>query len=252
VLGLRRWRRSNTTSEWDPTPGRVRLDRVGKIALALVLIAIVWILVDKRLSVPSDDQVVIRLHRDGGWVDSDDDLHAQLAGSIDVSDDVAFAAYCVNGWYWATDVTLDETVLVASNDRYVRAAELVSGSVFGVDLVAAVESERISHKPGSTMSVASLPEWVIREFGVAPLGQYLLAIEEPPSDGASERFVVYAVSESTTEQLIYFVDLQRIDRAAINRFADQFRIEIGATVSVAGSPEPVPVDRHECDDRFAS
>lgn len=252
MLGLRRWRRSNTTSEWDPTPGRVRLDRVGKIALALVLIAIVWILVDTRRSIPNGDQVVVRLHRDGGSVDSDDDLHALLAGSIDVSDDVAFAAYCVNGGYWATDVTVNTRVLVGSNDRYVRAAELVSGSVFGVDLVAAVESERIGRKPGSTVSVASLPDWVIREFGVVPLEQYLAAIKEPPSEGASERFVVYAVSESTTEQLIYFVDLQRLDRAAINRFADEFRIEIGATVSVAGSPERVPVDRHECDDRFAS
>ncbi len=194
----------------------------------------------------------MRLHRDGGRVERDDRLGVLLAGGIDVSDDVAFAAYCVNGWYWATDVTLNTNVVVASNDRYVRAAELVAGSVFGADLVAAVESERVSREPGSTVSVASLSEWVIREFGVAPLEQYLLAIKEPPSEGASERFVVYAVSESTTEQLIYFVDLQRLDRAAINRFADQFRIEIGATVSVAGSTEPVPVDRHDCDDRFAS
>lgn len=69
--------------------------------------------------IADDPQRVFLLERSGSRIDQDSELDARLAGDLALEDRTIRAAYCVNGWYWADDVTLDTVVLVATSPRLV-------------------------------------------------------------------------------------------------------------------------------------
>lgn len=200
-----------------------------------------------RVTQPDDSQVLMRISRSGDLVVDDHDLHKMLTGDRVIPPTLALAAYCVNGWYWATDITVDLDVVVSSSERLVRAAEIIAEEDFPVDLVRSVEGRRLSTGGGS-LGVSELSSEVLRRFGDEQMERYSAAVAEPPSAGSFDRFLVFAASSTIREQYIYFIDLDRRDRAAIRRFDSQpFPIEAGSDKAwIAGSSSPVEVRREDC------
>lgn len=91
---------------------------VGLLALAFFVGAVVW----QHTSGPSNGQEVFHMTRGAGSVVDDVSLDRLLGGVAALPADAGVVAYCVNGWYWATDVIADTNVVVASADRYYHAA----------------------------------------------------------------------------------------------------------------------------------
>jgi hypothetical protein len=198
-------------------------------------------------SITDERQVVMRLERDGPRVNQDSELNDRLAGDVVLEERTAQAAYCVNGWYWADDVTLNTLVLVATSPRLVRAAEIVDAGDFDLAMATAVEQSLLASdvEPESVV-VSGLDAEVRGRWDVADLERYLEATSQPPSEMASQRFVVYAVSETTTRQHVYFIDLEKADRAAISRFArgPSWNEEI----LIAGSDTELTMKSGDCDE----
>jgi hypothetical protein len=192
-------------------------------------------------------QVVMRFERDGGFVDGDTELAAALAGDLRIGDATARAAYCVNGTDWEEDVALDTVIVVATSPRLVRAAELVADGEFERELGEAVESELLAAGGGSDSTVEELSPAVRDRWGDAELEAYLTATAEPPSEEASVRFVVYAASKTTSAQFVTFIDLERVDRNAIERLAG--RPFLGDDdILFAGDQPPVVMNVRDCDE----
>jgi len=198
-------------------------------------------------SVTDEQQVVMRVERDGPRVNEDSKLSDLLAGDIVLEERTAQAAYCVNGWYWANDVTLNLLVLVATSPRLVRAAEVAEAGDFDVVMATAVEQSLLdSDVDPENVTVSDLDAQVRDRWDVADLEAYLQATSLPASEGASQRFVVYAVSRTTSRQRVYFIDLGQADRAAIYRFAEDPIWD--DEILIAGSDTEVTMKSGDCDD----
>jgi hypothetical protein len=122
---------------------------------------------------------------------------------------------CVNGWYWATDVTLNTDVMVETKERLVRAAELVANGEYTSDLAAAVEAVLLDQPDPGTFDAGALPGKLLERFGKKELSSYLEAAQVEPSAYASRRFVVYAVSVTLAQQSVYLIDLEHVDRGPL-------------------------------------
>jgi len=199
-----------------------------------------------RTTQPTVEQVAIRLERQGPRVRQDRHLELQLSGNLEVTDLAVQAAYCVNGWYWATDVTLNLQIVVGTNGQLVRAAELVASGSYDRDLAEAVEKERMG-LDARDLTIELLPQSIPARFGAETVEGYLAESALPSSETANRRYVVYAVSRSTSAQFVYVVDLQNADTAAVDRFASEQRLSLGSDdIEVAGNNRVVTVDRDQC------
>jgi hypothetical protein len=213
-------------------------------------VSLVGGLLYRRSSQPSDDQVVMRFERAGPFAQQDRGLVNYLAGSEPAPTGIATTAFCVNGWYWATDITLDLDVVVGSSDRLLRAAQLVADGSYPVGLVSAIESPALRALEPPPVGVAEVSESIVATYGVAMVRNYLVEAGEFPSAVARERFVLFAASETTTNQFIFVIDLTKLDRAAIGRFIDGPPL-IGRSASaavIAGTDKEVAVDDSMCHD----
>lgn len=212
---------------------------VGLLALAFFVGAVVW----QYTSGPSNGQEVFHVTRGAGSVVDDVSLDRLLGGVAALPADAGVVAYCVNGWYWATDVNADTNVVVASADRYYNAAQAVVDGSFDRELVVAVEDEVFKNEL-IRPQLEDLSGGLRPRHGDESLDAYLVAVSGPASEATLRRFVVYAASESTSQQRLQFIDLAHRDRDAIRRFMN----ELGgrSVVRVAAFPERVDVSRDAC------
>lgn len=237
VVDSVRWRRAVRESK------QPRLGWQGNLVVALVFAFLIWTFVDRRSSGPSSEQEVMRIERSAGRVETDGSLDDLLGGRAAIPASAVVAAYCVNGWYWATDVTLNTNVVVASKDRLINAAAFVADGSFPKEFVTAVERE-ILERELETPAAAELSEALRARFGEERLTSYLARATQPATAANLERFVVYAVSESTYRQRIEFIDLERRDRNAIRRFMGE--LSGGHAVRIGGSPDLINVSQSDC------
>jgi len=191
-------------------------------------------------------EIVMRFERDGPRVNEDRKLADDWAGDLVIEARTAQAAYCVNGFDWVEDVTLNTIILVSTTPRLVRAAELVADGE-DVDMATAVEVELLAAGRSGVPSIDDLSDEVRERWGESALAAYLEATAEPPSVEAARRFVVYAASWSTYGQYITFVDLARADRDAIERFARMPDLGVD-DILIAGGQAPVPMNSRDCDE----
>ena len=77
------------------------------------------------------------------------------------------------------------------------------------------------------------------------VSRYLDERGEPPSDAALDRFVVYAASDTTFEQVIMYLDRERVSPGTL---AVAGRGRIDGEITVAGSGEWRTVDPAGCPD----
>ena len=218
------------------------------LPLALALVALsAGCVADRSGTFVDGPQVVMRIERDGPLVNEDVTLAERLSGGLVVEDRTAQAAYCVNGPDWADDVTLDTIVMVSTSPRLVRAAELVGEGEFDADMAVAVESDLLASGTDGEPSVSELAMSIRDGWGDPDLKAYLAATALPASPEASRRFVVYAASWSTYGQLLTFADLERADRAAIERFAEM--PDLGDDeILIAGDQASVSMNSRDCDE----
>jgi len=196
--------------------------------------------------VADDRQVVFRVERDGSRVDQDSELNERLAGDLVLEDRTVRAAYCVNGWYWADDVTLNTVVRVATSPQLVRAAQLVAAAEVDADMAWAVETWLLTSPHETGEDFAALSSDVRDRWDRADLEAYLSARSVPPSSEAARRFVVFAASRSVWSQFIFFVDLDNANRAAIERFSEM--PDLGPDeIGVAGSATALTMNSRDCD-----
>lgn len=213
------------------------LPRSQQVAFVVIVTMFIGWIAYNRLTIPDSSQVVFRLERRGDTVFEDEGLAAELLGPLALDQATVWSAYCVNGWYWATDVTLDTNVVVATKERLVRAAELVVGGEYSSELAAEVEAELLADPDPGVVEVGDLSVKVQERFGTEALSRYLDSARQEPSAGATRRFVVYAVSVTLSKQSIYFIDLEHLDRGAIGRFSsmsglgqDEVRVAGGTSI----------------------
>ncbi len=216
--------------------------RVFAVAMLGVL-GLAWWLV--RANRPHGEQVVLRLDRSGALVSDDEQLARDLSGDVVVDQDVAATAFCVNGPYWMSDVTLDLEVVVATSSRLYRVAELVASGRWPRALATRVETDLLAAAP--SVSVEDVDDVVIREFGRQRVEAYLADAAVAPSRDVADNFVVYAVSTTVWDQSIYVIDRRHIDRGAVERFAGED--PFGGRpyeVRVSGQSARFAVDRQTC------
>jgi hypothetical protein len=213
-------------------------------------VSLVGGLINKRSTQPSDEQVVMRFERSGPRVQQDGDLVAYLAGSEPPSTEVAITAFCVNGRYWATDVTLNLDVVAGSSDRLLRAAELIADGSYPADLVSEIETPALDALEPPPVGATQISESIVATHGADVVREYLADVSGLPSAESRQRFVLFAASASIWEQYIFVIDLDKLDRAAIGRFIVGESL-IGRNVDevvIAGSGTEVTVDDSMCHD----
>lgn len=202
----------------------------------------------QRLHPRSDDQLVLRFERSGPSATQDRDLVAYLAGSDPPSTETVVTAYCASGPYWARNVIVDLQVVVGSSDRLLRATELVADGSYPADLVMAIESAALRTLEPPPVEIGEIPESIVTEYGRTPVQSYLIDASELPAAESRERFVLFAASETTSNQFIFVIDLTVLDRAAIGRFIDgepRFGDNTDDVV-IAGTGDKIPVDVGMC------
>lgn len=222
-----------------------RSDRWAMRAFAVGMLGVLafswWV---ARDSLPDDGQEVLRVERSGPLVVRDEQLARELSGTLEIDERAAAAAFCVNGPYWAGDVTVDLDVMVSTNPRHYRVGELVADRQWSRSLVTAVETDLMSTNDGSDNG--SVSDEVIARFGRSQVESYLADTTTAPRVDVVDSFVVYAVSTTTTAQQLYIIDRRRIDRDAIARFAASRPLGSDEyDVKVAGGSD-VEVHRGDC------
>jgi hypothetical protein len=147
------------------------------------------------------------------------------------------AASCRNVEDWMSDETLDNSIIVASNPRLVRVAELLDSGRVDPLLVKGVEEQFWrNQQPSLTDDLAEAG------FDQADLDAYLESLEQPPSDDARSRYVVYAVSRTTSIAQIMYIAVTALPPLALtgrSRSYDLF-------VAVDGELSPTQVSESEC------
>jgi hypothetical protein len=179
-----------------------------------------------------DTHVVVRFERQGGRVEDDADLTTYLGGSETPSATLATAAFCVNGGYWRKDETLNLVAVVGSVDRLVRAAELVADGSYPSALVTAIEGPALRSLSAPVVGVDEVADSVVEDFGRDVVRRYLADVAVVPGAAARERFLVFAASSTLWEQYVYLVDLDDLNRDAIDAFVD-------GPFSISGDAEDV-------------
>ena len=206
----------------------------------LSVIAFAWWV--SRAALPDDGQEVLRLERSGPLVVHDERLARELSGTLEIDERAAATAFCVNGPYWAGDVTVDLDVVVSTNPRHYRVGELVDDHHWSRSLVTAVEADLISTDDGS--DIGSVSDEVLARFGRSQVEAYLADAAKAPSTDVVDAYLVYAVSTTASAQQLYIIDRRRLDRDAIARFAasgplgsDEYAVELagGSAVEVRRS-----------------
>lgn len=175
----------------------------------------------------------------GGRVLGDQELAADLAGTVELSDEFVVGVACQNGVEWERDVNLDSDSLIATSPGLVRAAELVASGTFSADFVAAVERSIL--QVGLPEAGAQLPAY----DGLDPqeLSSYLEARAVPPSEVAVRRFGAYVASSTTSRRYVALVDLESLDRKAIWQFGVSGH---GVDAGIAGQEGVRRVGATEC------
>ena len=221
--------------------------RIFALVMLCVLVG-TWFLV--RRAAPDAGQELVVLDRAGPLVVRDDAFVRGMSGAVPADARSALEAFCVNGPYWASDVTVDLDVVVVTSERFYRVAELVASGTYDSTMVDAVESSLLEGDEFFD-DLASVDRETIDRFGEDRVRSYLAAARQRAADDALENFVVYAVSSTTTRQHVYVIDLQRVDREAVRRFVSNPSLGASYDVVIAGG-QTVVVDPDACVEAMAS
>lgn len=182
----------------------------------------VWIAVR-----PNPDSLVLAIDRQGPRVAEDSELIVALTGTLEPDHDYVEAVYCENVWYWRNDRSLNLSVVVATAEHLVRAAEIVVDDDSNTAVAEAVERRALLTGSLTNEDRAELE----RVFGPDVLSAYLAARVRPPDPASAHRFLVWVANSTTTKQVVRIVDRGLDDQRSDG---DRSRSEDGRPVEVAG------------------
>lgn len=236
--------RGQRTVKHERSAGASRYPPSAVVATVAVACFVVGTFAWHRLTPPDNTQVAAKVRRSGPLVEDDMELESLLAGSAKIdATRAAQTAFCVNGWYWATDETLDLRVVVSTSERFLRVAEIATGNDFPYNLIIDVETDLI--ESGAKPNISEVSLRIRQIYGDEAVSDYLKSTSTPVSETNRSRFVVYAVNETMTRQFIYFIDTDHIDKEAISRFVAEPGLKQSYTVQISGGAT-VSVDPDAC------
>jgi hypothetical protein len=147
------------------------------------------------------------------------------------------AASCRNIGDWMADVTLDNAIVVGSSPRLVRVAELIDGGLVDPALASGVEQQYWrNERPFLNDDLVSAG------FDQADLDAYVVLLEQPPSQEARDRYVVYAATRTLRIAQVMYVDVTELPTPRLrgrSRPNDLY-------VAVDGVLEETQVSESEC------
>lgn len=228
------------------------VELVGKILgpIAVALVVGILFLNARSPGLTDANAQLMTPRRDGGRVHEDKELAEVMAGDLTVPADLVVAAMCVNSIDWTRDVALNLDIVVATDARLVRAAELYAAALDDGDERRQEMIGRVEDAYWDTIDERDdFDEWVGSAGNAADRDAIELYLDErsqPPSAEALRRFVVYAVSPNLHEQLVMYLDTSRLTAADWRRVPD--RLPRDVDVIVAGQPEMVSLGCSDCED----
>lgn len=111
----------------------------------------------------------------------------------------------------------------------------------------AAEESLLTSPRAAGEGFVALSDDVRNSWDRSELEAYLDATSVPPSTEAARRFVVFTASDTLWGQFIFFVDLEKANRGAIERFSQM--PDLGPDeIRVAGSATPLTMNSRDCDE----
>jgi len=147
--------------------------------------------------------VLLVIERSGPRVTQDDALVNAMVGDASLGGVLIRAASCHNAVRWLGNASLNTSLVVSTQSRFVRVAELLANGEIGEDLARVAES---SFWNGGNLEDDALSEG----FGAAEIEAFAALVSQGPSPQALEQYVVYATSETTTRQAVVYLDSQTL------------------------------------------
>lgn len=178
--------------------------RLRSLLVSVVALCCAGVVVAGCARTQNGDGGQLLVVRDGGRVYEDVDLWRLVSEDRLPSRREMFAAGCQASLDSKGDVNLDGHVVVSTNRRLVRAAELVDTGGVDAVLASSVESWWLSGEvPLAELDAAAVGART--DADVAVIEDYLERVAEPPSAGYARSMMVVAYSSSTTEQIVTVV-----------------------------------------------
>lgn len=137
----------------------------------------------------------------GSFAPESETLAARISGPEEPGSALLVAASCHNAVDWDAGRALDNGIVVGANPRLVRVAELLADDQVSADLALIVESKFLR---GVDVELDAMLSEV--GFDQADVDGYLALVAQAPSQEALDRFVVYAVSVTTTVVRVVYLD----------------------------------------------
>jgi hypothetical protein len=131
-----------------------------------------------------------------------------------------------HGTDWMRDVAVGTDVLVATDVRLVRAAELAASNSYDAAMIVAVEKRLIDGVTSGSVAESLADRWPASDIDT------YLADAVEPSDAAVHRFVAYATRKNVLGDRVCVIDTSSLNEAAIQAFAAR---SVHASIYLAGS-----------------
>lgn len=174
--------------------------------------------------------------RVGPRVDEDEALVELLAtdadSDINVDSVLVVAAACHNMLAWTADLTLNTTIVIATDPHYARVGEIVESGDFATASVEDIEASLLAG--GSREGPVNDEE----------RSRYLTLRREDASEKSRSRFVAYVTNVTTTDQKFVLLDLDAFHPSSARFTAFQ----AGTMQVIVAGVGPTAVDADDCEE----
>ena len=134
-----------------------------------------------------------------------------LSGGLTPTSRQVTIASCHNIADWLDDVTLDNEIVIATDEGLTRAAELAATDQVDLRLALVVEFQVWN---GATPNLSGpLKD---EGFTEADVEQYAELRQMPPSAASAERYLVYVVHRTTTAYYVMYVDTNEVSHDRVS------------------------------------
>jgi hypothetical protein len=137
----------------------------------------------------------------GSRVHDSAEVVAMLSGDLIPSRELIVAASCHNVGVWLDDWALNNRIVVGTSARLVRVAQMIAEAEVNASLAVVLEEQ--VWRGGQPQLTDGLRE---AGFDQGDVDSYVALSEQTPSAEAAARYVVYAVSGTTTEVMVSYLD----------------------------------------------
>lgn len=193
---------------------------------------------------------MLSIERDRGITKTteDDVLIERFSGDVDIAPDMVDAVSCLVAEQWLVDRALGPRLVIARNPTLVRAAELYAEAADAGDTHTArliARTEAAIWDVDGDVDQLDTGRLGASDEQRSTIDTYLERRAEPPSQQATDRFVVIAAQQLRLVSGISYIDTHRLSPDVI---AKPTRRSFNGHRTIAGVDETVSFDFGDCDD----